>query len=78
MTHLMKWRTFAPLGLTLVGFGVSVVSHTVERRVAGASFGDWFVWGTAGLILLNAGLALFGESIKHRVLFELGEERPEG
>lgn len=75
MTHLTKWRTFAPLGLTLVGFGVSVVSHTVERRISGAPFWDWFVWGTAGLILLNAGLTFFGESIKHRVLYDLEDKR---
>lgn len=72
MTHLKKWRVFAPLGLVLVGSGVSIVAWTAERRVAGVPFGDWFFWGTLGLALLNAGLAFFGESIKQRLLYELG------
>lgn len=72
MTHLQKWRLFAPLGLVLVGCGVSVVAWTSERRIVGVPFWDWFVWGTTGLVLLNAGLVFFGESIKQRLLHELG------
>jgi hypothetical protein len=57
--------------LALIGFGVSIVGYAVERRTLGVALGDWFFWGTAGLITLNAGVACFGEAVKHRVLLEL-------
>lgn len=69
---LQKWRLFAPLGLALIGFGVSVVGYAVELRVANAPRLEWFAWGTAGLVFLNSGVACFGEAVKHRVLEELG------
>jgi len=72
MNSLQKWRLFAPLGLALIGFGVSVVGYAVELRVADAPRPEWFAWGTAGLVLLNSGVACFGEAVKHRVLEELG------
>ncbi len=74
MTNLQAWRIFAPLGLVLVGAGVSVVAWTAESRIMGVGFWTWFVWGTVGLALLNAGLAFFGESVKHRLLHELDRD----
>ncbi|MEM6428730.1 MAG: hypothetical protein AAF708_05765 [Deinococcota bacterium] len=71
MTHLTTWRVFSPLGLALVGFGSSLLGHSIELKVAGAGGLVWFVWGTISLIVLNAGLAVFGDAIKHRVLYEL-------
>lgn len=72
MDHLHKWRWFAPLGLALIGFGISVVGYAVELRTLSASAATWFAWGTAGLVLLNAGVACFGEAVKQRVLYDLG------
>ena len=66
------WKIFAPLGLALIGFGVSVTAHAVELRVANAALGTWFWWGTVGLVILNSGLAFFGEAVKRQVLAELG------
>ena len=66
------WKVFAPLGLALIGFGVSVTAHAVELRVANASLGTWFWWGTVGLVILNSGVACFGEAVKREVLAELG------
>jgi hypothetical protein len=71
MNHLQTWRIFSPLGLTLVGFGASLLGHSIELKTTGASSLVWFVWGTVSLIVLNAGLAVFGDAIKHRVLYEL-------
>ena len=61
----------SPVGLALIGFGASVTGYAVELRVQNAAFGTWFFWGTAGLVLLNSGVACFGEAVKHRVLLEL-------
>ena len=72
--HLQKWRLFSPLGLALVGLGASILGHSIELKTTGATFMSWFVWGTMSLIVLNAGLAVFGDAVKHRVLFELTEQ----
>lgn len=74
MNHKRRWQLYAPLGLALIGFGVSIVGYAVERRTLGVTLSDWFFWGTAGLIVLNAGVACFGEAVKHRVLLELGRK----
>jgi hypothetical protein len=75
--HRQKWQRFSPLGLALVGAGASMLGHSIELKTTGAALLVWFIWGTLSLIVLNAGLAVFGEAIKHRVLFELQGERHE-
>lgn len=72
MNHQRLWLVFAPLGLALIGFGVSVTLYAGELRVQDAGFQAWFLWGTCGLVILNSGVACFGEAVKHRVLLELG------
>jgi uncharacterized membrane protein HdeD (DUF308 family) len=47
---------------------VSVVGHAIVLKAR--QKGGWFWFGLIGLILLNAGLALFGEAVKHRALYE--------
>jgi hypothetical protein len=66
-----KWQLFAPLGLTLIGFGLSVVGHAVGLKTTEAVWWQWVVWGTLGLVLTNAGIAVFGDAVKCRVLYEL-------
>ena len=65
-------KIFAPLGLALIGFGVSVTAHAAELRIAKAPFWTWFWRGTLGLVILNSGVAFFGEAVKRQVLDELG------
>jgi hypothetical protein len=72
--HRQKWQRFSPLGLALVGMGASMLGHSIELKTTGATFVGWFIWGTVSLIVLNAGLAVFGDAIKHRVLFELKQQ----
>jgi len=76
--HLQKWQRFSPLGLALVGMGASMLGHSIELKTTGATFITWFSWGTISLVVLNAGLAVFGDAIKHRVLFELSHEQNDG
>lgn len=73
--HRQKWQRFSPLGLALVGMGASMLGHSIELKITGAAFVSWFVWGTVSLSVLNAGLAVFGDAVKHRVLFELQEQQ---
>jgi hypothetical protein len=73
MNSYQKWFVFAPLGLATIGLGASLLGHSIGLKVQGASTLTWFVWGTASLIIFNAGMAVFGDAVKHRVLHELGK-----
>jgi hypothetical protein len=73
--HFKKWQRFSPLGLALVGMGASMLGHSIELKTTGTAFMNWFTWGTVSLVVLNAGLAVFGEAVKHRVLFELKQQQ---
>lgn len=63
--HLTTWRRLAPLGLASVGFGLSLVGEATLRKGRGEPF---VLYGTAALCVVNAGLCLFGEAVKHRAL----------
>ncbi len=67
-----KWLIFSPLGLSLVGFGLSVTLEAARLKNLGEA---WFWLGTLGLCVVNAGLAFFGDGVKSRVLLELQESR---
>ncbi|MCA9840316.1 MAG: hypothetical protein KC422_25620 [Trueperaceae bacterium] len=71
MTHFQKWRLFSPLGLTLIGLGLSLLGHSIGLKLQGNSTLIWFSWGTLSLIVCNAGIAIFAEGVKARVLFEV-------
>lgn len=73
MSHFTKWRWFAPLGLSFIGLGISLLGHSIQLKVEGVSTVTWFLWGTLSLIVINSGVAVFGDAVKHRVLFELKE-----
>jgi len=73
MNHFKKWRLYAPLGLSLIGLGLSLLGHSIQLKTQGSSSLIWFLWGTLSLVVVNGGLAVFGDAVKHRVLFELKE-----
>lgn len=68
--HLKKWRWMASLGLIGIGFGASLLGEAILLKGSGATLWQWFVAGTVSLAVLNGGLCIFGDAIKHRVLFE--------
>jgi hypothetical protein len=39
-----------------------------------AGFMEWFVWGTASLVMINGGLCFFGSAIKYSILYELARK----
>lgn len=67
-----KWLVFSPVGLTLVGFGLSLTLEAARAKNAGE---PRFWLGTLGLCVVNAGLAFFGDGVKSRVLLELQTSR---
>jgi hypothetical protein len=68
--HQQKWLIFAPIGLALIGLGVSITGDAATRKAKGRRFREWFPQGTLGLIVLNAGISIFGDAVKHSALDE--------
>jgi hypothetical protein len=69
--HYEKWDEYAPRGLLFIGFGLSLIGNAIQAKAEGKGFLSWFLRGTIGLIAVNAGIAIFGESVKERTLYEL-------
>ncbi|MEM6299895.1 MAG: hypothetical protein AAF740_14500 [Bacteroidota bacterium] len=68
--HYKRWKLFAPLGLLLVGAGLSLLIDAGVQKFNGLSFWEWVAYGTFGLIVFNSGLSIFGEAILERVRYE--------
>lgn len=67
MQHHRKWQLLAPVGLAMIGFGLSVLGDTIERKSKGRA---WFWRGTLSLSVINAGVCIFGDAVKERALYE--------
>lgn len=68
--HYTTWRRLAPLGLGSIGLGLSVIGEATLMKGRGSPAAHWVAAGTLGLCLCNAGVAMFGEAVKHRALYE--------
>jgi len=68
--HYQKWKRLAPLGLATVGFGASLIGQSTILKSKTVSTWKWVALGTVSLAVLNAGLCLFGDAVKHRALYE--------
>jgi hypothetical protein len=73
--HFEKWGQYAVLGLILLGGGLALTLHAAEAKADKQGFWAWFIKGTLGLSLFNSGVALFGEAVKHRALYDAEHER---
>lgn len=69
-THFEQWQRLSPIGLSLVGFGLSITGEAIALKSKRQGFWRWFIVGTIGLSVVNAGIAIFGEAVKHRTLYE--------
>lgn len=74
MTHKTKWLIFAPAGLLTVGTGACLVGWASTLKAQGAPATRWVGAGTAALVVLNAGLSLFGQGIIENVLRQIEQE----
>lgn len=54
----------APLGLVLMGAGLSMAIDAGSVKATG---GSWFWYGTISLIVFNSGICIFGSSIIEKV-----------
>ena len=73
MKPRVKWLLFSPLGLALIGFGLTLVTDAARAKSAGE---PWFWYGTLALVVFNAGVVFFGEGVKNAVLVSLESKQP--
>jgi hypothetical protein len=66
--HYLQWAKKAPLGLLLVGLGLSVTGHAISQKSHGK---PWFWWGTVGLVIVNSGISVVGDAVRHRTLMDI-------
>ena len=76
MTHKKKWLLLSPAGLLLIGAGASMVDWAGGLKAKGKPTGNWVLAGTAALVVLNAGVSIFGQGVIESVLHELREKAP--
>lgn len=68
--HYEQWSRLSVLGLILIGGGASMIGHAAWVKGDKKGFWRWFLIGSMGLATLNAGVAVFGDAVKHRALYE--------
>lgn len=73
--HYENWSRFGGIGMLLIGMGASIIGHAAWLKGSRKGFFRWFFAGTFGLIILNAGVAVFGDAVKHRALYEVQLEQ---
>ena len=74
MNHKTKWLVFAPLGLATIGAGASMVHWAGSLKDQNVSTSKWVAAGTAALVVLNAGVSLFGRGVVENVLCQVREQ----
>jgi hypothetical protein len=70
-----KWLIMAPLGLVLIGAGLSLFGEALILKYQQVSFGHWFAYGTLSLFVFNAGLSVFGEAVVCRSRYKALQDR---
>lgn len=76
MTHKEKWLLFAPAGLLTIGAGASLVDWAGSLKSKGKPASTWVLAGTGALVVLNAGVSIFGRGVVEKTLYELREKAP--
>jgi hypothetical protein len=70
-----KWLAETVGGLILIGFGLSLFGQAVIYKSRGEAVKKWFWWGTLSLIVINAGICVFGDAVKTRIVYEIKMSR---
>ncbi len=68
--HFTRWIIQAPVGLILIGAGISMITDASHYKQSGAATLDWFLYGTLALVVFNSGLSLFVDAAIHKMRFE--------
>jgi hypothetical protein len=68
--HYKRWLYQAPAGLVLIGLGACLIAESAILKSDGTTTWRWVLAGTVSLVVFNAGLCIFGDSILHRIRYE--------
>lgn len=66
--HYEKWNAMAPLGLLVIGLGLTLTGDAILRKTQSK---PWVLQGAIGLFVFNIGVSIFGDSVKERALYEM-------
>ena len=66
MSTRTKLTIVAPLSLLIISAGICIFSEAANAKHTGAPFRHWFLLGAYSLILINGGIALFGQAVRYR------------
>lgn len=73
-SYYMRWLIYCPVGLVLIGLGLSLFGDSLLLKQAtdqaGGSIWGWFLYGTASLATFNAGLSVFAQGVIFRIRYE--------
>ncbi|MTB49781.1 hypothetical protein [Lewinella sp. W8] len=65
--HRRRWMIKSGGGLAIIGFGACLIAEAAMLKSGGAATSSWVAYGTVALVVFNAGLAIFGDAVRHRV-----------
>lgn len=65
-----KWLIASGGGLALVGLGLCLFSEASHLKNGGADVASWVFAGTLSLIVINGGLAIFGQGVVFKTQLE--------
>jgi len=63
-SYFKKWLIFSVSGLSLIGFGLSLLGEAIISKYEKRS---WFRLGTLSLVVINSGISLVGKAVAYRV-----------
>jgi len=69
-SYFKRWLIFAVSGLSLTGFGLSLLGESIISKHEKRS---WFWLGTLSLVVINSGISLVGKAVTYRVRIDLEE-----
>lgn len=75
--HFRKWNNMAPIGLTVIGFGLSLLGEAIALKSKKAATWKWVCLGTLALSVVNTGISIFGDAVKERALYEMSLKKPD-
>ena len=68
--YYKRWKLYAPLGLMIIGLGVSIVAEAAMLKYDDTIWWKWVGLGTLGLVILNSGVSVVGEAVLYRARYE--------
>ncbi len=71
------WLIESVAGLILIGFGLSLFGQSVIYKSRGEPLKKWFLWGTCSLIVINAGVCIFGDAVKQHIVYDAARPKIE-